>query len=237
MIRNKSVIAIIPARGGSKYLLRKNVRELCGKPLIGWTIDKAHKSRYIDELVVSTDDEEITQISLTHKAEVLKRPAALATDIATTYDVIRHALESIHKNSGRWFDYVVLLEPTSPLREDYDVDTMIDALDDCSDFIDSIVSVGQMPENISAVKQISNGRVLPFDAVIQQTTRRQDSAAAYYPYGVAYIAKTGVLMEENTFYTKRCMPYVIKRYQCYEIDDLYDLYAVEAVMKREWGIA
>jgi CMP-N,N'-diacetyllegionaminic acid synthase len=236
MINSKTVVAIVPARGGSKYLLRKNVRMLCGEPLIGWTIKKALKSAHIDTLVVSTDDEEISQISLEYKAEIIKRPSALATDIASTYDVIRHALEAMRKDGGRWFDYVVLLEPTSPLREDDDIDTMLTALDSCSDFIDSIVSVGQMTENMSAVKQLVNGRVKPFDTMIPQAARRQDSAAAYFPYGVAYIAKTDVLLTENTFYTERCMPYIIKRYQCYEIDDLYDLVSTEAIMRREWGI-
>ena len=114
MIQNRPVIAVIPARGGSKGLPRKNIKPLLEKPLIVWSIDAARKSRHIDALVVSTEDEEIAAVARTYGVEVpYLRPAALATDTAATIDVLRHVLEEEEKR-GRRFAYLVLLEPTSP---------------------------------------------------------------------------------------------------------------------------
>ena len=126
MINGKSILAIIPARAGSKGLPGKNVRMLCGKPLIAWSIEKALLSSYVDTTLVSTDSAEIADIAREHKATVpFLRPPELATDIASTYDVIRHALRYYQELDGREFDYTVLLEPTSPLREDDDIERML----------------------------------------------------------------------------------------------------------------
>lgn len=237
MINGKHVIGIIPARGGSKGLPRKNVRLLCGKPLIAWTIEKAMRSRYLDHVMVTTDDAEIAEVAQLHGAEVpFMRPAALATDHASTYDVIRHALAYFRSTDGRKFEYTVLLEPTSPLRENDDIDRMLEVLDASGEEFDAIVSVGQVTEHPAIMKRIVDGRIEAFCPTLPQATRRQDQVPAYFPFGVAYIAKTPVLLEENTFYSKRCMPFTIKRYQNYEIDDLYDLLCVESVMRYEWGL-
>jgi CMP-N-acetylneuraminic acid synthetase len=237
MINGKTVIAIIPARGGSKGLPGKNIRLIAGKPLIAWSIDKARKSRYLDEILVSTDSEEIASVSREAGANVpFLRPAELATDRASSYDVIRHAL-AYHRERGREFDYVVLLEPTSPLREDDDVDRMLEKLDGLAASFDSIVSVGEVAEHPSIIKRFAGDGIEPFVPELAMTTRRQDNAPAYFPYGVAYIAKTATLLEENTFYARRCTAFAIRRYQNYEIDDIYDFLCVEAVMKHEWRLA
>lgn len=237
MISGKRVLAIIPARGGSKGLVGKNIRDLCGKPLIAWSIEKANKSQYLDVVLVSTDSNEIADVALRYGATVpFLRPADLATDSASTYDVIRHALKHYREAEGREFDYVVLLEPTSPLREDDDIDRMLAALDAHADECDAIVSVGEVTEHPSIMKRLAGDRLEPFCPELAQTTRRQDNAPAYFPYGVAYIAKTPVLLAENTFYPRRCMPFQIRRYQNYEIDDLYDFLCVESVMKHEWRL-
>jgi len=237
MIDGRSVIAIIPARGGSKGLPRKNVLNVCGKPLIGWSIEKALKSKHVDVVLVTTDSEEIAEVARRFGAEVpFLRPAELATDRSSTYDAIRHALAHYRDGAKREFDYTVLLEPTSPLREDDDIDRMLEMLDARREGFDAIVSVGEVAEHPSIVKKLLDGKVEPFVPELQQTTRRQDNAPAYFPYGVAYMAKTPVLLEENTFYTRRCLGFPIRRYQNYEIDDIYDLLCVEAVMKHEWRI-
>ncbi len=238
MINDKTILGVIPARGGSKGLQGKNIRELCGKPLIAWTIEKAKKSKLLDVVLVSTDSPEIAGIARRYGAVVpFLRPAQLATDHASTYEVVRHALAYYLTTEGREFDYTVLLEPTSPLREDADIDRMVEALDNRADEFDAIVSVGQVTENPSIMKRLVGDRVEPFCPELAQTTRRQDSAPAYFPFGVAYIAKTIALLEENTFYTRRCMAFLINRYQNFEIDDIYDFLCVERVMKHEWGIA
>lgn len=238
MINDKRVIAIIPARGGSKGLPGKNTRMVCGKPLIAWSIEKAKRSDYLDLILVSTDSPEIAEVARRHGAAVpFMRPAELATDHASTYDVIKHALAQCRATDSGKFLYTVLLEPTSPLREDDDVDRMLETLDTRAEEFDSIVSVGQVTEHPSIMKRLVDERIEPFCPELVQTIRRQDDAPAYFPYGVAYIAKTLTLLEEGTFYTRRCMPFPIKRYQNYEIDDIYDLLCVESVMKHEWGMS
>jgi len=238
MINSKTAIGIIPARGGSKGLPGKNIRPLCGKPLIAWTIEKALKSLHLDVVMVSTDSPEIAAIAREHGAEVpFLRPAELATDTANSYDVIRHALGHYRQSANRAFAYTALLEPTSPLREDDDIDRVLEALDGAAGDFDSVVTLGEVGEHPSIMKRLVGRGIEPFCKELVQTTRRQDNAPAYFPYGVAYIAKTDVLLEENTFYTRRCMGFPIRRYQNYEIDDVYDFYCVENVMKHEWRLA
>ena len=238
MIEGQTAIAIIPARGGSKGLPGKNVRSVCGKPLIAWTIEKARKSRYLDVILVTTDSSEIAEVARRHGAAVpFLRPAELATDQSSTYDAIRHALAHYRDVEGREFQYTVLLEPTSPLREDDDIDRMLGRLHERARDFDAVVSVGQVTEHPSLMKRLApDDSTAPFCPELVQTTRRQDNAPAYFPFGVAYIAKTAALLAEDTFYTRRCMAYRIKRYQNYEIDDIYDLLCVESVMRYEWEL-
>ena len=237
MIEKNKVLAIIPARGGSKGLPGKNIRQICGKPLIAWTIEKAKKSQYLDMILVTTDSPEIAFISRQFGAYVpFLRPAAMATDQASTYDAIRHALGFLKENESKEFDYIVLLEPTSPLREDDDIDRMLEQLISCERDFDSIISVGEVGEHPSIMKRLAGPQLEPFCVELAQTTRRQDNEPAYFPYGVAYIAKTEALLAENTFYTTRCTYFTIKRYQNYEIDDIYGFLCTESIMKQEWGL-
>lgn len=237
MINGKSVAAIIPARAGSKGLRGKNIRPLCGKPLIAWTIEQARLSSHIDDIIVSTDVDTIAEIARSAGAAVpFLRPAELATDVASTYDVIRHALGYYRVDTGCEFDYTILLEPTSPLREDDDVDRMLSVLATEGDRFDSIVSLGEVTTHPSIMKRFDGDRVVPFNGQWDAAVRRQDQPPAYFPYGVAYIAKTSVLLEQNTFYTTRCAGFVIQRYQNYEIDDLFDFLCVERVMEHRRGL-
>jgi CMP-N,N'-diacetyllegionaminic acid synthase len=234
MINNRTAIGVIAARAGSKGLPNKNTRLLCGKPLINWTIEKALSSLHLDVVVVSTDDIFIADIARKAGAEVpFLRPVELATDTASSYDVIRHALAHYRP---RFFDYSVLLEPTSPLREEDDIDRVLEALDEERDRFDSIVTLGQVHEHPSIMKQLRDKAVIPFVENLALVGRRQDAEPAFFPYGVAYAAKTDVLLAENTFYTTRCLGFPIKRYQNYEIDDLQDFLCVEAIMKHQWEL-
>jgi CMP-N-acetylneuraminic acid synthetase len=238
LINSKTAISIIPARGGSKGLPGKNILPICGKPLIAWTIEKALKSRYLDVVLVSTDSLEIAAIAKDYGAEVpFLRPAELSTDTANSYDVIRHALGYYRQAASREFDYTALLEPTSPLREEDDIDRVLASLDAAADEFDSIVTIGEVGEHPSIMKRLVDRVVEPFSKELIQNTRRQDNVPAYFPFGVAYVAKTSVLLEQNTFYTRRCMGFPIRRYQNYEIDDVYDFYCAESIMKHEWGLS
>jgi len=237
LINGKNVLAVIPARGGSKGLPGKNIKELCGKPLIAWTILRGNESEYIDELVVSTDSQEIADISLEYGGNVpFMRPAEYSSDTAATLCVVEHALDYYLTEKCVAFEYLVLLEPTSPLREAGDIDRMIEKLELLSSDYDSIVSVGEVNEHPSLMKKVEMGSVTPFCDDLPQTTRRQDNDSAYFPYGVAYISKVNSLINEKTFYTERCLSYKIKRYQNYEIDDIYDFYCIESIMKKKWEL-
>lgn len=238
MIDGKMVLAIIPARAASKGLPGKNSRTLCGKPLVAWTIEKAKKSRYADEILLTTDSQEIANIGRDLGISVpFMRPKNLADDRSSTYDVIRHGLKHYRDNERKEFHYTVLMEPTSPLREDDDIDRMLEMLNEHADSFDSIISVGEAMQHPSLMKRLAQGKVEPFFPELTQTGRRQDnSPGVYFPFGVAYIAKTDALLLENTFYTSRCLSFVIKRYQNFEIDDLYDFLCIENVMKYEWKL-
>lgn len=238
MINGKSVIAIIPARGGSKGLPGKNIKQLCGKPLIAWSIEAGLGSQYIDEVVVTTDSEEIASTAREFGASVpFIRPAELASDTATSFDAIKHAIDFYAVDLHKKFDYIVLLEPTSPLREKDDIDEMLEKIISMENQFDAIVSLGEVHEHPSIMKKIIGNEIQPFSKELVMTTRRQDNETAYFPYGVAYIVKIKTLFEERSFYPLRTTHKIIKRYQCYEIDDIYDFLAIENIMKYEWKIA
>ncbi len=238
MINGKRVMALIPARAGSKGLPGKNTRLLCGKPLIVWTIEKALKSAHLDAVVVSTDSEDIAAIARAAGASVpFLRPAALAQDTSPSIAVVEHALDWFLQEHGVSFDYHVLLEPTSPLREDHDIDTMLARLDAQADHFDAIVSLGETGGHPSVLKRLVGDSIEPFYADLAMTTRRQEGEPAFFPFGVAYITKVATLRQERSFYPTRCTHYRLQRYQHYEIDDHYDFLAVEAVMRSQWGLA
>ena len=230
MINNKSIIAIIPARSGSKGLPGKNLKDLNGKPLISWSIHQALVSKYVDVVVVSTDSTEIGSVALNAGAAVpFTRPHYLATDEASTYDAIEHCIK-YYKDHGQSFDYVVLLEPTSPLRKESDIDNMIEELEASHESFDSIVSLGIVETHPGILKELKDRHVCNLVTSCEPNLRRQDYSNVYFPYGVGYIAKTDTLLIEKTFYMKRCMGYVIDRWQNYEIDDKYDFVCVQAIL-------
>ena len=236
MISNKRVIAIIPARGGSKGLPGKNIRPLCGKPLIAWSIERARQSRHIDTVVVTTDSQNIADVALGCGAEVpFLRPAHLASDTASSVDTVLHTLDYYRDILGKTFDYVVLLEPTSPLREPGDIDSMLNKLLANADDFDAIVSVGEVHEHPSIMKRLEGNTMQPFYTDLAMTGRRQDNVPAYFPYGVAYIVTANTLYSLRTFYPPRATFFEIKRHQCFEINDLCDFLVVETMMKQEWS--
>ncbi len=238
MIENKKVLAIIPARGGSKGLPKKNIKSLNGKPLIGWTIEQGLNTPEIDTLVVTTDCEETASISRAFGADVpFLRPAHLATDTATSFSAVEHCIEFYKNELNQEFDIIILLEVTSPLREVDDLSKMlkqfVSQYEECS----SVISVGEVSEHPSIVKKIGSEGFLKSILIEPSTsTRRQDNTVLYFPYCVAYMIKKKTLLEEQSFYPKDALPYLIKRYQCYEIDDVYDYLAVESIMKYEWNL-
>lgn len=233
IIDEYNILAIIPARGGSKGLQRKNILPLAGKPLIAWTIEQAKQSKYIGKVVVSTEDHEIAEISKKYGAEVpFFRPVDLATDESKTIDVIFHALDWFEKN-GKMFDILILLEPTSPLRDNNDLDNAIELFIQNIKNCDSLVSVGEVHlENPYIMKVIEKDYVKPFIETENSFNQRQQLPKTYFPYGVIYLSKVGALRKHKKFYQDKTIPYFIKRWQNYEIDDLYDFICIESILKK-----
>jgi len=218
MLEGKTFLAIIPARGGSKRLPRKNILDLAGKPLIAWTIEAALKSKYIDKVVVSSDDDEILAVSASYHAETLKRPAILASDTATTFDVVKHAIE---KNKPH--DYVVLLQATSPLRDANHIDEAIELLMEKE--ADAVISVCEM-EHSPLWSNIlpSNASMVGFlrDEVVSQ--RSQDLETYYRLNGAVYICETEKLLEEGSFFLKeKIRAYKMDKACSVDIDEDIDL--------------
>jgi CMP-N-acetylneuraminic acid synthetase len=231
-MKDKEILSIIPARGGSKGLPRKNIKPLLGKPLIAWTIEQALNSKYIDKVVVSTDDEEIAEISKEYGAEVpFLRPKELARDDSPTIDAIMHAINWFEER-GEFFDILVLLEPTSPLRKRNDIDNALELLINNIETADAIVSVGEVHlENPYIMKKIENGYVKPFIEIDKDFYQRQQLPKVYFPYGVIYASKIETLKKYKTFYQERTIPYFIERWQNYEIDDIYDFICIESILR------
>ena len=237
MINGKSVVAIIPARGGSKGLPGKNIRQICGKPLISWSIKQAIASKFVDVTVVTSDCPEIIGVAKKFGAQVpFIRPKKLAADDSSTMDVIVHAHDYFLKSLGIKYEYSVLVEPTAPLREKDDIDFMIKKLDQLKDHFDAIVSVGEASEHPSIMKVCEGDDLRPLFPEIQSGNRRQDYDKVYWPYGGLFVNKTECMLRENALYSKRITFHELKRYQCCEIDDLQDFVKTEAIMKYEWRI-
>lgn len=231
MINNKKVLAIIPARGGSKGLPRKNILDLCGKPLIAWTIENVLYSKYIDKVVVSTEDQEIAKISSEYGAHVVERPEELARDDSPTMDAIMHVINWFESRE-EYFDIIILLEPTSPLRKENDLDNAVELFSENLDRADSLVSVGEVHmENPHITKKIESGYVKPLIEVGKNVYQRQQLPKVYFPYGVIYLALANALKKNKTFYLERTIPYFIERWQNYEIDDMYDFICIEAILQ------
>ena len=232
MYKDKRILAIIPARGGSKGLPGKNIRPLLDKPLIGWTIEAAKNSKYIDDIFVSTDSKEIAEVSEKFGVSVPElRPEELASDKATSASVVLYTIDYLKQN-GKCYDYFLLLEPTSPLRKDNDLDNAIELA--CNNPNKAgVVSLGEVHmEHPSIVKRIeTNGKIMPYIVDSQKVTQRQQLDKAYFPYGVVYLVKTDYFERNRLFYGIDSLPYFIERWQCYEIDDIYDFVAIEAILK------
>ncbi|MED4552331.1 acylneuraminate cytidylyltransferase family protein [Lysinibacillus capsici] len=218
------ILAVIPARGGSKGMPRKNIREIGGKPLLAWTIEEAKKSKYIERIILSSEDDEIINIAKEYGCDVpFVRPKELATDDATSVDSILHAI-----NECKGYDYVVLLQPTSPLRTVEDIDGCIElVLKEKTDFSVTVT----VPENSPYwMYTLENGNL---KALIQQdnfATRRQDLPKAYALNGAVYVANVKALCEQKTFLTETTKAYIMPHSRSFDIDTEIDFKICEYLL-------
>lgn len=226
MIAGKSVLAIIPARGGSKGVPRKNIRNVGGKPLIAWTIEEAKKSKFIDRLILSTEDEEIASIAKKCGCEVpFMRPEELAEDHTPGIEPIIHAIHTLPEK----YDMVVLLQPTSPLRIKEDIDGCIARCVQGS--TRSCVTVTESDKSPYWMYELDNNgqmtAVIPSDTMI---VRRQDLPKAYVLNGAVYSANKDWLLEKRTFLTNETVAYPMPKERSLDIDTEFDIKIFEFIV-------
>lgn len=217
MINGKKILAIIPARGGSKGIPRKNIRLLAGKPLIVWTIEEAKKSRYIDRLMLSSEDEEIISIAKEWNCDVpFKRPQELAQDNTPGIEPVIHAINNLPEK----YDYVCLLQPTSPLRTSKHIDACIEKC--IYNNAESCVSVCEVDKHPYWMYKLNGNQILmPFFEEIL-VARRQDLPKIFAINGAVYIATINQILSKNIFVTKETLGYVMDRKSSVDIDDEVD---------------
>lgn len=226
LIENKPILALISARGGSKGVLRKNIRNVAGKPLIAWTIEAAKKSKYIDRLVLSSDDDEIIKVARDCGCEApFVRPAELARDDTPGIDVVLHALDTLPG-----FYYIVLLQPTSPLRTAEDIDACIERC--CQREAVACVSVvepGKSPYWMYVLDEF--GRMTPLIKIEKAISRRQDLPGAYAVNGAVYVAECGWLLKTRTFLAPETLAYIMPKERSIDVDTEFDLNLCDWLLK------
>lgn len=225
-MEKKEAIAIIPARGGSKRIPKKNIAKLGGRPLIYWAINAAKNSNYIDKIIVSTEDNEIAEIAKNYGAEIpFLRPKELALDETPTVDVLVHSFNWIKENYGNKYKYGVLLEPTAPFRLPSHIDSSIETLiaSDC----DCVVSVSEVPHTLNPEELlvIENGQLKPFKKNLELDKRkpRDKQEKVYVQNGLVYAFKINSLLENKSLYGKKVLPYIIEWHFFIDIDTIEDL--------------
>ncbi len=232
MEKNKKILAIIPARGGSKGIPRKNIRLLSGKPLIVYTIEAALKSKYLDRIVVSTDDDKIGQISKSAGAEFIKRPQNLAEDNSPTYPLIEHVADYLEKNEKYKPDIIVLLQPTSPLRTTKDIDQSIELF--LSNNCGSVISVVDVGSSVYISLKMGKKYLQPlFSQKFLDIGLRQVFPEAYVTNGAIFISSLKNLYLYKSFYGKKILPYVMPQEKSVNIDHEIDFKLVELLMQQK----
>jgi CMP-N-acetylneuraminic acid synthetase len=223
-------VAIIPARGGSKGLPRKNILPLLGKPLIAHTIEAARVARSLQRVVVSTENPEIAEIARQYGAEVpFLRPLELAGDETPTLPVLQHVLTQLKATEGGEPEIIVLLQPTSPLRRAEDIDKAIALLGQTG--ADSVVSLCVTEHHPYWMKRLEGDRVLPFLENAPEYTRRQDMSPVYRLNGAVYVTRREILMEQNRILGQDTRGLVMDAESSVDIDTYLDFKIAEIILQ------
>lgn len=222
-------IALIPARKGSKRVPGKNIRLLQGKPLVQYSIEHALQAHWIDDIYVSTDDEAVAAIAGKFKCRVIDRPESLATDHASTLDVIKHCIDVLKKD-GKRPDYIVLLQPTVPIRDARKIDEAIELLKKTGcDSVISHIRVDYFHPN--RMKKIVEEKIVPYSEEEIENVSRDRLPAAYYRDGSIYAMKSSLPEMENTVFGKDIRPVINERSSFCNIDDERDWQLAEILMQ------
>lgn len=230
MYENKKILALIPARGGSKGIKNKNITDLCGKPLISYTIEAGKQSSYIDDVVVTTDSQAIATVAKQYGANVpFLRPAELASDTSKSIDAVLHAIRTL-SDMGNDFDLLILLQPTSPLRTASDIDHAIETF--FKQKAESLVSVSPVSDSPVLIRQIADNGQLSKILSCNSTVRRQDMKPFYVVNGSIYINYVSDITESTSF-NDNLYGYIMNADHSVDIDEPNDLLYAELIMKSQ----
>ncbi|MFC2035013.1 cytidylyltransferase domain-containing protein [Chloroflexota bacterium] len=229
MSKKPNIIAIIPARGGSKGIPHKNIKLLNGKPLIYYTINEAKKSKYLCRLIVSTEESEIAEIAKGFKAEVIERPIELAQDDTPSLPVFQQVVKYLEEVGNFHPDIIVVLQPTTPLRTIEDIDGAIELFlnTDCN----SVVSVCCVEHPPHWMYTLEEGRLKPLIKDEREITRRQDASITYRLNGAVYVIHRNILMEQNRVMDNNTRPFIMPLERSIDIDTDLDFKLAGLLMK------
>lgn len=224
MYKDKKILALIPARGGSKGIKNKNIIDLCKKPLIAYTIEAAKSCCYIDDTIISTDSEEIADVAQQYGGEVpFLRPKHLASDTAKTIDAVLDTIERL-KAINRTYDLLILLQPTSPLRTSADITAAIDTFFHSN--ADSLVSVSPVSDSPYLIRQQEKDGTLKKLLNDSSTIRRQDMPPFYKVNGSIYINQINELCSLTSF-NDNSYGFIMEASHSIDIDEPVDLWIAE----------
>ena len=224
------VLAIIPARGGSKGVKRKNIRPLAGKPLIEYSIDIAKQSCVISDVIVSTDDVEIAEIAKNLEVKVLKRPDNLANDTASVYATVVHVLNELQDD----YDVIILMQPTSPIRKVSDLDEIIKYFNEDEDLEGVISVVPMLDQHPARMYNLNENNFLSSFLEQSETARRQDLKPVYYRNGCYYAVRSEALKSQQTLMPNRKKAFIMDAKWLVNIDEERDFKIAEVIME-EWN--
>jgi len=228
-----TAVGIIPARGGSKAVPRKNIRMVGGAPLIAYSILAAQQSCRLTAFATTTDDSEVAEVALRYACHVIERPPELAQDNTPMVPVLVHALDAMERQASGSFDIVVLLQPSSPIRTGVDIDNVILMLEEDPQ-ADSIISVAPVDDNHPARMYLRDDAGWLSCLYPQwETARRQDLPEIYHRNGALYACRRAVLVEQRTLLGTRRKAYVMSADTSVNIDREIDLVVAERLIQHE----
>jgi CMP-N-acetylneuraminic acid synthetase len=223
------ILAIIPARGGSKGLPGKNIKLLLGKPLIAYAIDAIKLSKYPIDIVISTDSNEIAQIGEAFDTPSVIRPPELATDTSLVIDAVKYTIDTL-KKTNKLYNTLLLIEPTSPLRDSEDIDDVLDFFFKWS--YNAVATFSKLEHPVTRLWKIENNIPIPFISGTDPFKRRQDQQYGYYINGLVYAFRIQNLEKNDyqSFYNDK-FGSVITNKKVVDIDDEYDFFLAEQLLK------
>ncbi len=233
------ILGIITARGGSKRVPRKNIKEFLGKPLLAWSIEIGKEADVFDRFILTTEDKEIAEIGKKYGIEVpFMRPKEFALDTSKSFDAIRHAVEWLKESDNFYPDWIILLEPTSPGRRPFHIREIVEIIKNNQGKIDSIIGISKLPSHYHPLKvlKMENGGLVKRQTgkLIRETEiRNQDFPELYYSNSAIYAFRTGNLFGENpNLWGNKTLGYLMDEKYSMDIDTLEDWLMAEIKMRK-----